>query len=129
MRFESEGDINFQLDQLLNQGLEFNDNLKGALLEVDLVAGENTIRHGLGFVPIGYIILNSGTRTVIVENENEEPFKVVRRRDDKFLLFLPDDVVTEVGGEFTGVRIDEWTTEKLFLNASVESPGVRLFVL
>ena len=59
MRFELEGDINFQLDQLLNQGLEFNDNLNGALLEVDLVAGEKTVRHGLGFVPIGYIILNS----------------------------------------------------------------------
>lgn len=57
MRFIKDEDTEYQLNQLLNEGLEFNDNFRGALLEVDLVEGDNTIRHGLGFKPYGAIIL------------------------------------------------------------------------
>ena len=94
MRFEPEGDLGFQLDRLLNEGLEFNDNFRGGMLETDLVVGENTVRHGLGFIPVGYLVIYPGT-----------------------------------DGTFVGVRISEWTNETLFLNASVASQGVRLFVL
>ena len=36
MRFDPEGDVNFQLDKILNQGIEFQDNIRGALLVVNL---------------------------------------------------------------------------------------------
>jgi hypothetical protein len=61
MRYVKDGDVEYQLDQLLNQGLEFNDNMRGALVEHDLVEGDNEIRHALGFVPYGAIVvLKSG---------------------------------------------------------------------
>ena len=59
MRYDPEGDQEFQLDKLLNKGLTFQDNLDGALLEVVIVSGENTIQHGLGYIPSGYIIIYS----------------------------------------------------------------------
>jgi hypothetical protein len=59
-RFEQEGDIPFQLNLLLNEGLELQDNFRGALLEIEnVLAAENTVQHGLGFIPTGYIILYS----------------------------------------------------------------------
>ena len=108
MRFEPEGDLGFQLDRILNEGLEFNDNFRGGMIETDLVVGENTIQHGLGFVPIGYLTIYPGTV--------ETPVMI-------------DDLGGVFSGTFVGVRISEWTTEILFLNASVASQGVRLFVL
>jgi len=93
-RFEPEGEVEFQLDLILNEGIELQDNLRGALLEVSVVAGENTVQHGLGFVPLGYIVLYS-----------EDP------------------------AIFSGSRIEDWTTEQIFLNSSATSPKVRLFVL
>ena len=59
MRYDPEGDQEFQLNNLLNKGLTFQDNLDGALLEVVIISGENTIQHGLGYVPSGYIIIYS----------------------------------------------------------------------
>ncbi len=56
-RFNPDGDITFQLDNLLNEGLELNDNFRGALLELDIKEGFNTIQHGLGFIPTGYIVI------------------------------------------------------------------------
>ncbi len=56
-RFNPSGDISSQLDLLLNEGLELNDNFRGALLEVTLDAGENTIQHGLGFIPQGFLVI------------------------------------------------------------------------
>ena len=50
-------DITFQLDRLLNEGLELQDNFRGGLFEVTLNAGENTLQHNLGFIPMGYIVL------------------------------------------------------------------------
>lgn len=61
MRYIKDQDTEFQLDLLLNEGLELNDNFRGALLEVDLVEGDNEIRHSLGFTPYGVItLLKSG---------------------------------------------------------------------
>ena len=57
-RFNPSGDIGAQLDLLLNEGLELNDNFRGALLEVTLDAGENTVQHGLGFIPTGFIVIS-----------------------------------------------------------------------
>lgn len=56
-RSEQAEDIDFQLNQLLNEGLELSDNLRGGLLEVTLSIGENSITHSLGFKPIGFILL------------------------------------------------------------------------
>jgi len=59
MRFEEEGDLEFQLGKMLNQGLNVQDNFNWGILEVVLVSGVNTIQHGLGFVPNGYILIYS----------------------------------------------------------------------
>ncbi len=122
--FHPDGDLTFQLAQLLNQGLELGDNFRGATLEEDLVVGENTIQHGLGFIPTGFLVLYVGTRTT---SEGSTALELFRRDDD--FIEVQDATGTKIGGDFVGVRIDEWTTEILFLNASVESLGVRLFVL
>ena len=65
MRYDPEGDQELQLDKLLNKGLTFQDNLDGALLEVVIVSGENTIQHGLGYIPSGYIIIYSEAAVTI----------------------------------------------------------------
>jgi len=65
MRFDPEGDVNFQLDRILNQGIQIQDNVRGALLEVNLAAGENTVKHGLGFIPMGYLVLYSEAESTI----------------------------------------------------------------
>ena len=122
--FYPDGDLNFQLAQLLNEGLELGDNFRGATLEEDLVVGDNTIQHGLGFVPTGYIVLFPGT-TINAEGVVISAIDVVKD-DNDFLLFIPGSFGAQA---FSGVRIGEWTTEVLFLNASVKSVGVRLFVL
>lgn len=59
MRYIRGASVEFQLDQLLNEGLELGDNVRGGILEIDLVVGENEVQHGLGFVPQGYIVLYS----------------------------------------------------------------------
>lgn len=57
MNYEIDGDQEFQLDKILNQGLVVEDNFNWAILEVVLASGENTIQHGLGRVPNGYIVI------------------------------------------------------------------------
>lgn len=61
MKFHPQPEIeaqNEQLARLLNGGLTFQDNVQGTLLEVDLVADEvNTVHHGLGYVPVGFIVI------------------------------------------------------------------------
>jgi hypothetical protein len=94
MKYDPKGDLEFQLDKLLNEGLEFSDNFRGALLEVDLAAGENTVIHSLGFVPQGYLVLYSANEAIIY-----------------------------------GSRVEEWTSESIFLVSNVTSPAARLFVM
>ena len=65
MKFDQEGDVNFQLDKILNEGLELNENFRGALIEVALVFGETTVQHGLGFIPIGYLVIFSEAAVTI----------------------------------------------------------------
>ena len=57
MRFQPQGDLEYQLSLLLNGGLTFHDNLRGVIIDVDLVNGVNTVRHGLGHTPTGYLVL------------------------------------------------------------------------
>ena len=57
MRFIKSQDTEHQLDKILNEGIEFGDNMKGALLEHTFSEGENEIQHGLGYVPFGVIVL------------------------------------------------------------------------
>jgi len=64
MRYSPEGDLDYQLSLLLNGGLTLYDNMRGAILDVDLVEGVNEVRHGLGFTPLGYLVL-------VKQNEGE----------------------------------------------------------
>jgi hypothetical protein len=58
VKFDREGDIPFQLDKLLNEGLEFHDNFNCACMDTfSLDEGENVIEHGLGFRPVGYLVI------------------------------------------------------------------------
>ena len=50
-------DTDRQLDRLLNRGLTLQDNVRCAILHLELTEGEYEVRHGLGFVPLGYVIL------------------------------------------------------------------------
>ena len=65
MRYDSEGDQEFQLDKILNKGIVVEDNLDWAILEIALTSGENTIQHGLGRVPYGYIVIYKEDNTDI----------------------------------------------------------------
>ena len=59
MRFKAGvGQLDFQLDQILNGGLTLGDNHRGALLELTLQMGENEIQHNLGYTPIGFILIS-----------------------------------------------------------------------
>lgn len=46
---------------ILSKGLTFQDNVRGALLEVSFTAANSntTIRHGLSYVPSNYILVGS----------------------------------------------------------------------
>lgn len=57
MRFYPEADQKHQLNLLFNKGLDFNDNLRGGFVEFVTTGGSETIRHNLGFVPIGWIMI------------------------------------------------------------------------
>ena len=65
MKYDPEGDKDFQLEKILNEGIELGENVRGAMLEVSLVAGENTVSHSLGVTPIGYQILYSENEAII----------------------------------------------------------------
>jgi hypothetical protein len=72
MRFQPEGDLNYQLNQLLNGGLTLYDNLRGAILNVTLVEGFNEVRHGLGYTPLGYLVLVKQNEGDIYGTETEK---------------------------------------------------------
>ena len=65
MRYAQDGDSEFQLDRILNNGITVEDNLDWGILEVVLVIGENTIQHGLGRVPNGYIVIYTDAAVTI----------------------------------------------------------------
>lgn len=57
MRYHADGDQDHQLQQLFNKGLTFGDNMDASMVEITLSEGENTVQHGLGRKPIGYIVI------------------------------------------------------------------------
>lgn len=57
MRYNPELELEFQLTQILNDGIEFGDNIRGAFLEIKTTGAEQKIIHGLGYVPIGFIVV------------------------------------------------------------------------
>lgn len=57
MRYFPEGDLDYQLNALLNEGLTLHNNIHKVIVNVDLTEGINTVRHGLGHTPIGYVVL------------------------------------------------------------------------
>lgn len=65
MRYEAEGSLEFQLNNILNNGLVVEDNFDWAILEVELASGENTIQHGMGRVPYGYLVIYTESAVTI----------------------------------------------------------------
>lgn len=57
MRFYQNQDVEFQLDRILNNGIEFDDNIRGSLVEVHFVDGLLSLKHTLGYTPTGFIVL------------------------------------------------------------------------
>ena len=57
MRYEEDGDTDFQLGMILNEGLNLSDNFRGGMLEYTTTGALQEIQHGLGFTPSGYHIL------------------------------------------------------------------------
>ena len=57
MRYNPELELEFQLTQILNDGIEFGDNIRGGLLEIETTAAEQRIIHNLGFTPVGFIVI------------------------------------------------------------------------
>ncbi len=145
MKYESEGDQELQLSKLLNRGLVVQDNFNWGIVETALVVGENTVQHGLGFVPSGYIVIYQETVTVKKTVETGEIIVVGAEgnvnffnREDTFFFVgelegssiiskTVDSSITR--NQISGSNIELWTTEILFLTSAVASPRVRLFVL
>jgi len=71
MRYQPEGDSEYQLNQLLNGGLTFYDNMRGVIVNVDLDEGRNKILHGLGHTPIGYLVLVQQNEGAIYGTETD----------------------------------------------------------
>ena len=65
MRYEAGGSLEFQLNNILNNGLVVEDNFDWAILEVELALGENTIQHGMGRVPNGYLVIYTESAVTI----------------------------------------------------------------
>lgn len=94
MKFDRDGDIPYQLDLLLNEGLEFHDNFNCACLDtIELAEGENLIEHNLGFIPVGYIVIYKavsgeiyGTREL--EWDKEKLFLVSSAPNQKVRLLV-----------------------------------------
>lgn len=57
MKYYHNQDMKFQLGQILNGGIEFADNMRGAFVEFETSEGENIIDHNLGYRPVGFIII------------------------------------------------------------------------
>jgi len=93
MRFQPDGDMDYQLSQLLNGGLTLYDNMRGVMLNVDLREGKNEIRHGLGHTPMGYFVLVKQNEGDIYGTEtdtwtNEILFLVSSAPSQKVRLFV-----------------------------------------
>lgn len=55
----------YKLDKILNNGIDFGDNVDGGFVEVTTNGGEQEVQHGLGHVPIGFfVILKDGAGDV-----------------------------------------------------------------
>ena len=93
MRFKQDGDVPFQLEKILNEGLELVDNFRGALLEATLDEGENEVQHGLGFRPVGFMLLLTSEdgrvrATREVDWTTERLFLVSSVKNQKVRLFV-----------------------------------------
>ena len=47
-----------EISRIINGEISFNENLKGGLIEATLFGEETTVYHGLGYVPMGFIVIN-----------------------------------------------------------------------
>ena len=69
MKFRRGGDVEHQLDLMLNNGLTFVDNVDGGMFEITTTGDVQELTHNLGYVPSGFIVLFiSGEAMVWGEN-------------------------------------------------------------
>lgn len=69
MRYDPSKDKDFQLEKILNKGIEFQDNVRGGFVEFVTKGGLEEIHHNLGYIPIGTItILMNGPVILYAEN-------------------------------------------------------------
>ena len=72
MRFVRGGDVEHQLDLILNGGIDFSSNVKGGMVEVTTTGGEQEVMHGLPFIPNGFLVIaKEGPGDVYASRINE----------------------------------------------------------
>ena len=47
-----------EIAKIINGEISFNENVKGAYIEATLFGEETTIYHGLGYIPVGFLVVN-----------------------------------------------------------------------
>lgn len=57
MRFTKGGDVEHQVDLILNGNVDFGDNIRGGIIELRTVGGEQEVLHGLPFTPNGFLVI------------------------------------------------------------------------
>jgi hypothetical protein len=57
MLYNRDQETNFQLDRILNHGIQFEDNVRGGYVEITLTGEEQQVEHNLGYVPSGYLVI------------------------------------------------------------------------
>jgi hypothetical protein len=100
MRFMPDGDIKYQLNLMLNEGLVFGDNIRGGFLEFETTGDVQEIRHGLNTVPPGFILISLND-----DSSGEGPFSL------------------------WSVNMKNWTKELIYVRANSAGLTARIFVL
>lgn len=123
----STDDILSQIEELFDNGITLEDNIQGALLEITTTGSEQSIQHGLGRIPNGFIVLQK----IVDENTNlnetfANKYDVRKDTDSAFLLFVP---ITLETATIWSTRLNQWTKEILYLQSNVTNLKVRLFVV
>lgn len=73
----SEKEQKRQLEEILNGGIEFEVNIKGALVDLTTTGAEQEILHGLGKIPIGFFVM-------YIESSGSGPYSVWASRIDEW---------------------------------------------
>ena len=130
MKYYPGGDLDFQLNLLLNRGITLTDNVNGGLLSIVTNGSEQKVIHGIGRVPVGFIILSTDDPDYATELANRIPTLGFIEREDEFLSVEEIKDLSQPPPRILWVsRVSEWTNEILYCRSHVANLKVRLFVL